>query len=165
MILSYPMIMMFVVYIFVMLLIGFCAYRSTSSFDDYILGGRRLGGVVTALSAGASDMSGWLLMGLPGAIFLSGIAESWIAIGLALGAYLNWRLVAGRLRIQTENNHNSLTLPDYFTSRFEDKSKILRIVSALVIFIFLLSIVLPVSLQVDYCLKILLALAISKRCG
>jgi sodium/proline symporter len=136
MILSYPMIIMFVVYIFVMLLIGFCAYRSTTSFDDYILGGRRLGGVVTALSAGASDMSGWLLMGLPGAIFLSGIAESWIAIGLSLGAYLNWRLVAGRLRIQTENNHNSLTLPDYFTSRFEDKSKMLRIVSAFVILIF-----------------------------
>ncbi|QLK87216.1 sodium/proline symporter PutP [Arsenophonus endosymbiont of Aphis craccivora] len=134
--LSYPMIIMFVIYIFVMLLIGFWAYRSTTSFDDYILGGRRLGGVVTALSAGASDMSGWLLMGLPGAIFLSGIAESWIAIGLSLGAYLNWRLVAGRLRVQTENNHNSLTLPDYFTSRFEDKSKMLRIVSALVILVF-----------------------------
>ncbi|HGJ5875315.1 MAG TPA: sodium/proline symporter PutP [Arsenophonus sp.] len=133
--LSYPIIIMFVVYILAMLLIGFLAYRSTTNFDDYILGGRRLGGVVTALSAGASDMSGWLLMGLPGVIFLVGISESWIAIGLSLGAYLNWRLVAGRLRIQTENN-NSLTLPDYFTSRFEDNSKILRIVSALVIVIF-----------------------------
>ncbi|MDT9587660.1 MAG: sodium/proline symporter PutP [Candidatus Arsenophonus melophagi] len=134
--LSYPMIIMFVVYIFFMLLIGFCAYRSTNNFDDYILGGRRLGRIVTALSAGASDMSGWLLMGLPGAIFLSGIAESWIGIGLSIGAYLNWRLVAGRLRIQTENNHNSLTLPDYFSSRFGDKGKALRVISAFVIIVF-----------------------------
>nr|BET44472.1 MAG: sodium/proline symporter PutP [Candidatus Aschnera chinzeii] len=132
---NYQMVIMFVIYIFVMLLIGYLAYRSTSNFTDYILGGRRLGGIVTALSAGASDMSGWLLMGLPGIIFLNGISESWIAIGLSLGAYLNWKLVAGRLRVQTENN-NSLTLPDYLTNRFNDKSKILRIISAVVILIF-----------------------------
>ncbi|MDD9840526.1 hypothetical protein BZG15_31685, partial [Escherichia coli] len=117
------------IYILGMLFIGYLAYRSTKNFDDYILGGRRLGSVVTALSAGASDMSGWLLMGLPGVVFFAGISESWIAIGLCLGAWLNWRLVAGRLRLQTEKNNNALTLPDYLTSRFDDKSKMLRIIS------------------------------------
>ncbi|MGJ0637575.1 sodium/proline symporter PutP [Xenorhabdus bovienii] len=131
-----PMLITFIVYISVMLVIGFMAYRSTKNFDDYILGGRRLGSVVTALSAGASDMSGWLLMGLPGLIFLSGISGSWIALGCLMGAYLNWRWVAGRLRVHTEANNNALTLPDYFTHRFEDSSKILRIISALVILIF-----------------------------
>ncbi|AUG99011.1 sodium/proline symporter PutP [Pectobacteriaceae bacterium CE70] len=133
---STPMLVTFLVYIFGMVLIGFIAYRATNNFGDYILGGRRMGSLVTALSAGASDMSGWLLMGLPGAVFLSGISESWIAIGLTIGAYLNWKWVAGRLRVHTEINHNSLTLPDYFTHRFEDKSKLLRVISALVILIF-----------------------------
>jgi len=133
---STPMLVTFCVYIFGMILIGFIAWRSTKNFDDYILGGRSLGPFVTALSAGASDMSGWLLMGLPGAIFLSGISESWIAIGLILGAWINWKLVAGRLRVHTEYNNNALTLPDYFTGRFEDKSRILRIISALVILLF-----------------------------
>ena len=133
---STPMMVTFCIYILGMVLIGFIAYRSTKNFDDYILGGRSLGSVVTALSAGASDMSGWLLMGLPGAIFLSGISESWIAIGLTIGAYLNWKIVAGRLRVQTEHHDNALTLPDYFSSRFEDKSKMLRVISALVILVF-----------------------------
>ncbi|WP_437612077.1 sodium/proline symporter PutP [Erwinia sp. V71] len=133
---STPMMVTFIVYIFGMVLIGFFAYRSTKNFDDYILGGRSLGSVVTALSAGASDMSGWLLMGLPGAIFLSGISESWIAIGLTLGAWLNWKIVAGRLRVQTEHHDNALTLPDFFSSRFEDNSKLLRVISALVILVF-----------------------------
>lgn len=133
---STPMLVTFLVYIFGMVLIGLLAYRATNNFDDYILGGRSLGSVVTALSAGASDMSGWLLMGLPGAIFLSGISESWIAIGLTIGAYLNWKLVAGRLRVHTEANNNALTLPDYFTSRFEDNSKLLRVISAIVILVF-----------------------------
>ena len=134
--LSTPMMVTFCIYILGMVLIGFIAYRSTKNFDDYILGGRSLGSLVTALSAGASDMSGWLLMGLPGAIFLSGISESWIAIGLTIGAYLNWKIVAGRLRVQTEHHDNALTLPDYFSSRFEDKSKMLRVISALVILVF-----------------------------
>lgn len=133
---STPMMVTFCIYIFGMVLIGFIAWRSTKNFDDYILGGRSLGCVVTALSAGASDMSGWLLMGLPGAIFLSGISESWIAIGLTVGAYLNWKIVAGRLRVQTEHHDNALTLPDYFSSRFEDTSKVLRVISALVILVF-----------------------------
>jgi len=130
------MMVTFIVYIFGMVLIGFFAYRSTKNFDDYILGGRSLGSVVTALSAGASDMSGWLLMGLPGAIFISGISESWIAIGLTLGAWLNWKIVAGRLRVQTEHHDNALTLPDFFSSRFEDRSKLLRVISALIILVF-----------------------------
>ncbi|MCV9879321.1 sodium/proline symporter PutP [Brenneria izbisi] len=133
---STPMLVTFLVYIFGMVLIGLFAYRATHNFGDYILGGRKMGSVVTALSAGASDMSGWLLMGLPGAIFISGISESWIAIGLTIGAYLNWKWVAGRLRVHTEVNHNALTLPDYFTHRFEDTSKLLRVISAVIILIF-----------------------------
>ena len=131
-----PTVITFVLYIFVMVGIGLYAYKSTSDFSDYILGGRSLGSVVTALSAGASDMSGWLLMGLPGAIYLSGLSEAWIAIGLIIGAWLNWLLVAGRLRVHTEIQNNSLTLPDYFTSRFGDKKKVLRIISAMVILVF-----------------------------
>lgn len=154
---STPMLVTFIVYIFGMVLIGFIAWRSTKNFDDYILGGRSLGPFVTALSAGASDMSGWLLMGLPGAIFISGISESWIAIGLTLGAWINWKLVAGRLRVHTEVNNNALTLPDYFTGRFEDKSRVLRIISALVILLFSPSIAHPVLWPARVCLKAPLA--------
>ncbi|WP_282338090.1 sodium/proline symporter PutP [Pseudomonas sp. PS02288] len=131
-----PMLITFVIYIAAMVLIGLVAYLRTKNFSDYILGGRSLGSFVTALSAGASDMSGWLLMGLPGAVYLSGLSESWIAIGLIAGAWLNWLFVAGRLRVQTEHNGNALTLPDYFTTRFEDNSRILRVFSALVILVF-----------------------------
>jgi len=131
-----PTLITFVIYIMAMILIGFFAWLYTKSFSDYILGGRSLGSLVTGLSAGASDMSGWLLMGLPGAIFVAGLSESWIAIGLVIGAYLNWLFVAGRLRLHTEYNGNALTLPDYFTNRFEDKSRLLRILSALVILVF-----------------------------
>lgn len=131
-----PTLITFLFYIAAMIVIGLIAYRSTANFSDYILGGRRLGSFVTALSAGASDMSGWLLMGLPGAIYLSGLSEIWIAIGLIIGAWLNWRLVAGRLRVHTEVQHNALTLPDYFSNRFNDQKKILRVVSAVVILVF-----------------------------
>ncbi|WP_236450784.1 sodium/proline symporter PutP [Stutzerimonas stutzeri] len=133
---STPTLITFLIYIAAMILIGFIAYRATKNFSDYILGGRSLGSFVTALSAGASDMSGWLLMGLPGAIFVAGLSESWIAIGLIIGAWLNWIFVAGRLRVHTEHNHNALTLPDYFSHRFEDESRMLRIFSALVILVF-----------------------------
>ncbi len=133
---STPTLVTFTIYISAMILIGFIAWRATKNFSDYILGGRSLGSVVTALSAGASDMSGWLLMGLPGAVYLSGLSESWIAIGLVTGAYLNWLFVAGRLRVHTEHSNNALTLPDYFTHRFEDHSRLLRIISALVILLF-----------------------------
>ena len=127
---------MFAIYLVAMLLIGWLGYRATSNLSDYILGGRSLGSFVTALSAGASDMSGWLLMGLPGAVYASGLSESWIAIGLCIGAWLNWYLVAGRLRVYTEKVGNALTMPDYFTNRFEDHSNLLRIFTAIVILIF-----------------------------
>lgn len=133
---STPMLVIFLIYIFGMIFIGFIAYKATHSFNEYILGGRRLGSLVTALSAGASDMSGWLLMGLPGAIFLYGISSSWIAVGLIIGAYLNWLFVAGRLRVHTEVNKDSLTLPNYFSNRFNDQSKLLRVISAFVILVF-----------------------------
>ncbi|KZX37566.1 sodium/proline symporter [Wohlfahrtiimonas chitiniclastica] len=133
-----PLTITFFLYIFAMIAIGFIAYRATQNLSDYILGGRSLGSVVTALSAGASDMSGWLLMGLPGAIYLAGLSESWIAIGLTLGAYLNWLFVAGRLRVFTEFNNNALTLPDYFHSRFEDDKRLLKIFAALIILFFFL---------------------------
>lgn len=131
-----PTLITFLFYIAAMVVIGLMAYRATSNFSDYILGGRRLGSFVTALSAGASDMSGWLLMGLPGAIYVSGLSEMWIAIGLIVGAWLNWLLVAGRLRVHTEVQHNALTLPDYFSNRFNDQNKVLRITSAFIILIF-----------------------------
>ncbi|OOR98996.1 sodium/proline symporter [Haemophilus paracuniculus] len=126
----------FLIYILGMIAIGFIAYRYTKNLSDYILGGRRLGSFVTALSAGASDMSGWLLMGLPGAVYAAGLVEGWIAIGLTIGAYLNWLFVAGRLRVHTEHNANALTLPDYFHHRFADNSKLLKIVSASIILFF-----------------------------
>ena len=131
-----PISITFFAYLVVMVAVGLVAWRFTKNFNDYILGGRRLGAVVTALSVGASDMSGWLLMGLPGAVFLSGICESWIAIGLALGTLANWLIVAAPLRVYTETAHNALTLPDYFSHRFEDKSRMLRIISAVVILLF-----------------------------
>lgn len=131
-----PIHITFFIYILAMIGIGFYAYKSTKDLSDYILGGRRLGSVVTALSAGASDMSGWLLMGLPGAIFIAGISESWIAIGLTLGAYLNWLFVAGRLRMFTEKADDALTLPDYFQGRFEDTSRLMKIFAALIILFF-----------------------------
>jgi sodium/proline symporter len=133
---SDPTLITFGIYLLAMLGIGFLGYRGTQNLDDYILGGRSLGSFVTALSAGASDMSGWLLMGLPGAIYLSGLSEAWIGVGLIVGAYLNWRFVAARLRLYTERAGNALTLPDYFANRFEDKANLLRILTTLVILIF-----------------------------
>lgn len=131
-----PMHITFGIYLIVVLLIGMAAYFSTRSFDDYILGGRSLGPFVTAMSAGASDMSGWLLMGLPGAVFVSGMSEAWIAIGLTVGAYLNWLLVAGRLRVHTEYNNNALTLPEYFFHRFGAQGKAMKVISAAIILFF-----------------------------
>lgn len=123
-------------YFLTMLGIGYYAYFQTSSLDDYMLAGRRLSPSVAALSAGASDMSGWLLMGLPGAIYASGLVEAWIAIGLTVGAYLNWRFVAPRLRSYTEVSNNSITLPSFLESRFRDKTRLLRITSGLIILVF-----------------------------
>jgi len=124
-------------YFIVMLGIGFYAYRkSTSDVSGYMLGGRSLSPSVAALSAGASDMSGWMLMGLPGAMYLSGLSSLWIAFGLLIGAFLNYLIVAPRLRTYTEIASDSITLPDFFENRFHDKSRLLRVVSSIVIVIF-----------------------------
>lgn len=119
-----------------MLLIGYLAFRRTSDHEDYMLGGRDLPPWVAALSAGASDMSGWLVMGLPGAIYFTGLIEGWIAVGLTIGAYLNWRLVAPRLRAYTEVSNNSITVPSFFENRLRDTSRLLRIVAGVVILVF-----------------------------
>ncbi|HEB7634724.1 TPA: sodium/proline symporter PutP [Campylobacter coli] len=131
-----PIAVMFVVYALLMLYIGFYFYKQNKNSEDYFLGGRTMGPVISALSAGASDMSGWLLMGLPGALYVSGFIDSYIAIGLTIGASLNWIFVAKRLRIYTSVIANSLTIPDYFETRFDDDKHILRIVCAVVILIF-----------------------------
>ena len=131
-----PLAVTFVAYLILILFLGIKAFRRTHSLDDYILGGRKLGAAVTALSVGASDMSGWLLLGLPGAIYLSGLSEIWIGIGLVLGAYCNWLFVSKRLRIYSQHANNSLTLPDYFENRFNDTTRALRLVSAFVILLF-----------------------------
>src|SRR5574342_10158 len=125
-----------VIYMVAMLAIGWYAFVKTSNLTDYMLGGRSLGPAVTALSAWADHMSGWLLMGLPGAIYVSGLADAWIAIGLTIGAYLNWLLVAPRLRSYTQVANDSITIPSYLENRFKDNTKLLRIVSGIVILIF-----------------------------
>ncbi len=131
-----PITLTFAFYLLCMLAIGWFGYLSTRNLADYILGGRRLGSFVTALSAGTSDMSGWLLRGLAAAGVRNGMAEAWIAVGLIVGAWLNWRFVAARLRVYTEHANNALTLPDYLSHRFEDKSNLLRVITALVILVF-----------------------------
>lgn len=124
-------------YLALMIGIGIYSYRkSTSNVNEFLLGGRKLGAAVTALSAGAADMSGWLLMGLPGAMFVSGLSASWIAIGLTIGAYMNYVLVAPRLRVYTEKANNAITLPDYFEKRFHDNQRVIRLISGMVILIF-----------------------------
>ncbi|MGX1373372.1 SSS family solute:Na+ symporter [Priestia megaterium] len=125
------------IYFLGMLAIGWYAYKkSTSDISGYMLGGRGLGPAVTALSAGASDMSGWMLMGLPGSMYTTGLSSLWIAVGLSIGAYLNYLVLAPRLRTYTEIANDSITIPDFFENRFGDHSKVLRTVSAVVIFIF-----------------------------
>jgi sodium/proline symporter len=125
----------FVVYFVFLLGIGFYFYRKNVSIEDYLLGGRGMGAWVTALSAQASDMSGWLLMGLPGAIYLGGMGKAWIAIGLFIGTVLNWKLVSGRLRVYTQKT-DTITLPCFFEARFGDPTGLLRVVSAIIILIF-----------------------------
>lgn len=131
-----PTLITFFGYLLTTLSIGYLAYKATDTLSDYILGGRQLGPSVTALSVGASDMSGWLLLGLPGAIYLSGVSEVWIGVGLVIGAFFNWLLVAPRLRTFTEQADNALTLPAFFEHRFNDSSHVLRFISAATILIF-----------------------------
>ena len=131
-----PLLIVLVLYVGILCFIGIIAYKSTHNLSDYILGGRGFGVIVTALSTGASDMSGWLLMGLPGAIFAYGLSQSWIAVGLFIGAWINWTYVAGRLRKKTEQLGNAQTLPEYFANRFPEHGQFLRMLSSLVIVIF-----------------------------
>lgn len=131
-------IIAFILYIVVMIVIGAVYSMRTKNAEDYFLGGRGLGGWVGAMSAQASDMSGWLLMGLPGSIYLLGTGELWVSLGLFLGTLFNWLLVAGRLRRYTIRANNSVTLPEYFENRFHDKSKALILVSAIVFVVFFL---------------------------
>ncbi|SFM40204.1 sodium/proline symporter [Ectothiorhodospira mobilis] len=133
---NFALLATLVAYLILMVLVGLAAYRFTHSLADYILGGRRLGAGTAALSAGASDMSGWLLLGLPGAVFASGMNQIWIAVGLTIGAYLNWQFVADRLRRLTFAARDSITIPAYFENRFRDGTSALRVVAALVILMF-----------------------------
>lgn len=135
-VLSLPIFATFGLYALVMVAIGFYFWRKTKSPEQFFLGGRNMGPAVSALSAGASDMSSWLLMGLPGALYVTGVFNAWIAIGLTIGATLNWVFVAKRLRIYTEVISNSITIPDYFETRFSDDKHILRLISAVVILVF-----------------------------
>lgn len=128
----------FIIYLGAMMSIGIYYWRKEQTMSDYILGGRSLGPWITSMSAEASDMSGWMLMGLPGYAYVAGLEAGWIALGLILGTYANWRFIAKRLRNYTHIAKDSLTLPDYFENRFHDNTKALRIFSAVFIFIFFL---------------------------
>lgn len=125
----------FIIYFIILAFIGVYFYKRSKKLEDYLLGGRGMGSWVTALSAQASDMSGWLLLGLPGAIYLAGLSESWIAIGLAVGTLLNWLLTASRLRLYTGAT-GSLTMSSFFEKRFKDPTNLLRIISSIVTLLF-----------------------------
>lgn len=131
-------IIAFVAYLGFMIVIGALYMKKTKNTEDYFLGGRGLGSWVAALSAQASDMSGWLLMGLPGSIYALGTGQSWIAIGLFLGTVANWLLISKRLRRYTIVANNAMTLPEFFEHRFHDRKKILLTISSIVIVIFFL---------------------------
>ncbi|WP_100010349.1 sodium/proline symporter PutP [Lentibacillus sediminis] len=135
-----PTMITFALYLVVMLTIGIVTYRMTNTLSDYVLGGRKLNSWVTAFSASASDFSGWLLLGLPGAAYATGLGANslWLALGLAVGAMINWKYVAKRLRVYTEYAGDSITMPQFFENRFRDKSHLLRVVSAVFILSFFL---------------------------
>lgn len=128
----------FAAYLIGMIVVGILCAKQNNSTEDYFLGGRKLGGFVAALSAQASDMSGWLLMGLPGSVYALGTGQAWIAIGLFIGTVLNWLFISGRLRRYTIRANNSLTLPMYFENRFHDKKRVLLFISSVTIVIFFL---------------------------
>lgn len=131
------MLITIVVYLLVMVVVGIICSKKNENVGDFYLGGRKLGPIVTAMSAEASDMSSWLLMGLPGVAYLSGAADAgWTAIGLAIGTYLNWLIVAKRLRVYTQCCKNSITLPDFFSNRYRDNKNILMGISAVIILVF-----------------------------
>ncbi|WP_423826498.1 sodium:solute symporter family transporter, partial [Selenomonas noxia] len=122
--------MVFLVYMLLMMAVGVYYYRRTHNMSDYFLGNRKLGAWVTSMSAEASDMSGWMLMGVPGFAYVAGLNAGWIALGIIIGTWANWHFVAARLRIYTELANNSLTLPDFFENRFLASSGALRVIPA-----------------------------------
>ena len=126
----------FIAYFILVLGVGYYFYNKSHNMEDYILGGRSMNPYVTAMSAQASDMSSWLLMGLPGAVLLLGLGEAWIGIGLAIGSYLSWLFVAKKLRVHSEVSGNALTMPEFFSNRFKDNKGILRMVAAVIILFF-----------------------------
>ena len=128
----------FILYLLLMLGVGFYFSKKANSLNSYYLGNRNMNKWVVALSAEASDSSAWLLMGLPGAIYVSGLSEAWIGVGLAIGTYVNWKIVGRRLRKYTYFCNDSITLPDFFANRFRDKRGIIRVISALFILAFFL---------------------------
>lgn len=128
----------FALYFLIVLFIGWKASKYTHNQSDYLLGGRRLGCWVSAISAGASDMSGWLLLGLPGFAYVAGLQSGWLALGLFAGTLINWKYVAPALRMQSENKGNSITLPDFFAHRFPEQATIIRLISAFFILLFYL---------------------------
>ena len=131
------MLLAILAYLVIVVGMGVFLAKKNHTTEDFYLGGRKLGPFVTAMSAEASDMSSWLLMGLPGVAYLTGLADaSWTAIGLALGTYVNWLIVAKRLRHYTHECRNSTTLPLFFSNRYRDEKKILSVLSAIVIIIF-----------------------------
>lgn len=132
----FPIYTTFVIYIGAIFAIGIISYFYTKNLTDYMLGGRSLHGAVAALGAGASDMSSWLMLALPGAVMAFGLNQIWLPIGLAVGAYLNWQFIAKRLRVYTEVAKDSITIPAYFENRFHDFKGRLRVITALVILIF-----------------------------
>jgi sodium/proline symporter len=125
-------------YMLVIVLIGvFTAKRANKNSDEFFIGGRRLGPWVAAMSAEASDMSGWLLMGLPGVAYFTGVADAfWTAFGLALGTYINWLIVAKRLRKYSVVAGNAITVPDFLSQRFKEKYKIILVIASLFILVF-----------------------------
>ncbi len=135
---SLSIIATFIVYIAMMLYVGYWAYKRTSNASDYFLGGRSLGPWPTALSAGASDMSGWLLLGLPGYAFGSGYEALWLAAGLLMGTWANWWIIAKRFRMYTVVVNDALTLPAYFSNRFNDNTRVLQVICAFFILLFFL---------------------------
>ena len=128
----------FAIYLIFMVVIGVICARKNENAEDYFLGGRKLSGAVAALSAQASDMSGWLLMGLPGSVYALGTGQSWIAIGLFIGTVCNWLFISKRLRRYTIRANNALTLPTYFENRFHDRKRVLLFISSVTIVIFFL---------------------------
>ncbi|AJR06688.1 sodium/proline symporter PutP [Photobacterium gaetbulicola] len=135
---SFAITATFIAYLIGMLAIGYIAYKRTSNSADYFLGGRTLGPWPAALSAGASDMSGWLLLGLPGYAYAAGIESLWLAGGLLLGTWLNWLICAKRLRTYSITTDNALTMPEFLARRFNDKSKLIQTISAFFILLFFL---------------------------